>query len=316
MVDVCICSYNPDPNKMRLVLNAIATQSARQAINTVIIVDNGSSPKLDNNLLSCFKQTDIAARIVFESTQGIINARIRAINESTSDWLLFVDDDNELALDYVEQGIAFFKSNPDVGCFGGKLLLPEHLKPPRWAAPFLPFLGLRDEGEKVISNFSNEYGPWEPPTAGAWLHRSVANEFLRRVDLQPELLLLGRKGTTGLASCEDSLIMRGASVVDLKNAYVPQLVLWHHLDQRKFKMLFLLKLLFAFGSSHMLLESSLAGKVKNNRCYSSLFRTLLLMKFSFLKNTTKSFVFAVGTALYHYGAYKQYSRLINIKNGD
>lgn len=309
MVDVCVCSCNPDYRRLSNVLGTIFNQSARRLIDSVLIVDNGSSPRLPVAFIDEYQHLDIPSRIVVELTPGVIHARIRAMNETTGGWLLFVDDDNELSYDYIERSIEFIEANPDVGCFGGKLLLPESVRPPQWFLPFLPFLGIRNEGDQVIKNISDSYGSWEPPTAGAWIHRRVVDEFLRRVTLQPDLLRLGRSGTNGLASCEDSLIMRGASAVGLLNAYVPQLALWHHLDKRKFRIRFVLKLMLGFGGSHVLLESCLAGVTKYERCYTSRIRTLLLMKMSFIRNYRKSFLYALGAALYHYGAYKEYSRL-------
>jgi glycosyltransferase involved in cell wall biosynthesis len=309
MIDICICTHNPAHHTLHLVLDALLRQSNCRAINSLLIIDNGSNPALSANVIARFQQNDIPARVIVEPTPGLIHARIRAINETTSHWLLFVDDDNELAADYIECGLKFIATNPDVGCFGGKLLLPKTVCPPKWAQLFLPYLGIRDEGEQVIKQLSYSYGPWEPSGAGVWVHRKVADEFLRRITKQQELLRLGRKGSSGLASCEDSLMMRGAAAVGLKNAYVPQLVLWHHLDNRKFRIKFLWRLMLAYGGSHILLESSLAGQVRHNSCYESLLRTVLLMKVSFVKNLPKSVRIAIGSALYHYGAYKEYSRL-------
>ena len=60
----------------------------------------------------------ITARIVCEPELGLYAARHRAIRETDGDWIIFVDDDNELRPDYVSEGVRFISEHPEVGCFG------------------------------------------------------------------------------------------------------------------------------------------------------------------------------------------------------
>jgi hypothetical protein len=67
-----------------------------------------------------------------------------------------------------------------------------------------------DEGDKIIFGTAEQWGPWEPPTAGAWVHRKVLNEYLYRSQKDERLFKLGRTGKGILTSCEDSIMMRGS----------------------------------------------------------------------------------------------------------
>jgi glycosyltransferase involved in cell wall biosynthesis len=68
-----------------------------------LIIDNNSQPSLAENV-------DLGwhpyARVVREEQLGLTAARLRGIKESTAALLVFVDDDNVLAADFLEQAIA------------------------------------------------------------------------------------------------------------------------------------------------------------------------------------------------------------------
>lgn len=253
MLDICICTHNPRRDVIRKAVEAIAAQVFERSLFRVLVVDNRSNPPLDADVLTPLVEAGIDARIVVEDAPGIARARLRAMSETDAPWVLFVDDDNELAPDYLEVGSRFLNANPKAGCFGGKLILAPDLSPPSWVTPFLPYLGIVDHGEQEIIATEDRWGPWEPPTAGAWVRREVLGRYVERAN-DPRVFSLGRNGVTGLASCEDSLIMRGAASLGFSSAYVPSLRLWHHLEPRRFEYRYLLPLMIGYGRSVVLLE--------------------------------------------------------------
>lgn len=78
----------------------------------------------------------ILASMMVESALGLVHVSHRAARETQSDWLLFVNGGNELAVDYIISGVDFASAHPDAGCFGGKLLLLADLRRPFAAQPF------------------------------------------------------------------------------------------------------------------------------------------------------------------------------------
>jgi len=219
---------------------------------------------------------------------------------------LFVDDDNELDPDYIRHGLSFIQGHPDVGCFGGRLLLAQNIEPPKWVRPFLPYLGIKDEGDTVILGTGEQWGPWEPPTAGAWTHRKVLNEYSRRSQQDERLFKLGREGKQNLASCEDSILMRGSRDVGMKNAYVPSLCLRHHLDKNRFRFRYLTRLMWAYGVSHVVLETVLRGPYPIPEYYKSGRAFLKLLLSILWRETRKSAQFAIGLIAYHLGARREH----------
>uniref|UniRef100_A0A832H5C0 Glycosyltransferase family 2 protein n=1 Tax=Oscillatoriales cyanobacterium SpSt-402 TaxID=2282168 RepID=A0A832H5C0_9CYAN len=257
VLDVCICTHNPRRDIFVIVLNAIANQTLSKDAYKVWVIDNCSTPPVTDIDLLPLKNVGVDYQIVLEPQLGNLHARRRAVEETNGELLVFVDDDNELTSHYLETAVAIAANNPNLGCFGGKLLLASTIPHPKWIEPLLPYLAVRDFGDDIITNLSNHWGEWEPPTAGAGVRRQVLKRYLERLSEIPEALKLGRRGRSGLLSCEDSLMMRGAYDLGLECSYQPGLVLIHHLNPTRFKLLYLLKLMYSYGRSHVILERTL-----------------------------------------------------------
>lgn len=308
-VTVCICTHSPRAEVLERVLAALAAQTVGLEAFVVLLVDNASVPPLDLKDLQPLVAAGVRIRLVHEAALGLVYARHRAARETNAEWLLFVDDDNELAADYIAQGLAFAERNPDVGCFGGRLLLPDDVRPPPSARPFLAYLGIRDYGSEPIVCLSDRWGPWEPAGAGAWVHRRVMQAYLDERAGHADIGRLGRRGHAMLASCDDSLLMRSAARVGLKNAYVPSLVLKHHLDPRRFRADYLLRLMRAYGASHVLLEHLTGSDQSPPSVYRSALATLAVSLRDSAKGALRSPLFAAGRWMYHMGAREEARRI-------
>jgi glycosyltransferase involved in cell wall biosynthesis len=316
MIDVCICTHNPRIDTLKKVIASIANQSEKLQIR-VLLIDNASIPALDKTILSLLTQEGIKAKVIYEPIPGLQQARLAAIKNSKEDWVLWVDDDNELDIDYVRSGLLFIKEHPEVGCFSGKLLLPNYVKHAKWINSFLPYVGIRDLGETEIISKADYWTPAEPPGAGVFTNKKILNRYFNRSITERDFFKLGRTGSGGLASCDDSLMMRGAFLDNLSCAYVPGLSLIHHIDTKKrFKFKYLLKLMYAYGSSHVLLESLLTdSQIATPIHYSSrkFFLKLLLEAAKGL--TGRPTVFSLGMMAYHLGSRAEYIRQNANKQG-
>jgi glycosyltransferase involved in cell wall biosynthesis len=257
-LDICLCTRDPRPEILGLAIGSLARQGVPPGTFQLLLVDNGSTPPLGEALLAPLRAAGHPARIVREERPGLTAARLRAIAQTSAPWMLFVDDDNELAEDFVAIGLEFSRSRGDLGCFGGRLLLPDSVKPPRWAEPFLPYLGIKDAGAEVLTGAADRWGPWEPPGAGFWIRRDQLEAYRALLEGDQRAFDLGRRGRAGLASCEDSLMARQSLALGLLNAYQPRLALGHHLDPARFRLGYLVRLMRGFGESQVLLEVILA----------------------------------------------------------
>lgn len=258
-MEVCLCTFNPRLDVLRVVILSIASQSVHADTFSFLLVDNASSPPLRPELLAPLKKKGIVCRLVCENRAGIFQARNRAMRESKQPLILWIDDDTELPENYIEQCLEIAKNNPHIGCFGGKLLIGPNCRYSKWTLPIHPWLAIIDRGDAPITNKANHWGPWEPPTAGAVVRRQVVDCYLDFVDKLPNGYVIGQVGNKALLRGEDSLLMRMAHRVDLACSYQPQLRLIHHLDNRRFKARYLFKLFYGYGRSYVLLEKILGN---------------------------------------------------------
>ena len=309
-IDVCICTHNPRLEILKIVIEALASQTFDHSLFRVTIVDNASAPPIPDLVLNALVEAGISSRIIREEMLGIARARLRAIEETDSEWLLFIDDDNEPAYDYIENGVAIIASTPGLGCFGGKLLLPPHIIPPERIKPLYPALALKDCGDEVITNNVTYWGPWEPPTAGAYVNRKVLELFKKKSGELESFFLLGRKGLKSFASCEDSLLMRGAASIGLCSSYQPSLVIYHHINADRFNVLYLLRLMYGFGVSVTRLEMMID---RTNAHLATLYGDKKSLRMTLLRNfvheSRSSVLQALSSFLYHLGSYREYSRI-------
>jgi glycosyltransferase involved in cell wall biosynthesis len=258
-VTVCVCTHNPRRDVLRSCFEAIAAQRDAAGLS-VLVVDNRSQPPLDVDDVAPLTAAGLPVRIVREERLGNVHARARAIADSDSPWILFVDDDNELAPDYVARGLATIAANPALGCFGGRLSLPAGTVVPRWLQPLLSFIAIRDYGDTPDVRCEMRDGPWIPATAGAFVRRPVAERYRARVASDPVVASLGRKGRRGLGSCEDTLMMFGGCDLGYYSGYEPTLRLIHHLDPRRFTFGYMVRLMYGYGRSLVQLDRLTGGE--------------------------------------------------------
>ncbi len=248
---VLICTHNPEPLKLYKVLDSISKNSGSFR---VVLVDNAS----DNSAPRDF-QVEFDFTYVYEPRIGNSYARYRALKEVKQDELaIFVDDDNYISSNYIEKALQLFSEHPNWGCFGGKQVIDPRVRVPWGMKIFLPYVGIRDLGPRVLETSATTY--WEtvePIGAGMCISPEVVRYFLEESNFNEELFFsLGRK-KSGLMSGEDSFIARQAAFVGLKWGYSPELVLEHSIKQSRLTFRYLSALLTAYGRSDVILNNAL-----------------------------------------------------------
>lgn len=260
MLDICVCTHNPNQQLFEIILQALANQTLSKDKYQVWIVDNASDLPIDNDDLAVLSDAGVRFNLLSAPKLGLTYARQVAIEATSGAWLIFVDDDNELTPSYLEIVLEIIKNNSQIGCFGGKLLLPNNIHYPQWMEIMLPYLAIRDVGDKVLSNCVDCWSECEPPGAGFVIKREVLKLFESRLEKLPPELVIDRQGKS-LLSGGDSMITRGAYKLGLECSYQPQLQLIHHIKPQRFTFLYLLRLLYAYGRSYVLLERILDNSV-------------------------------------------------------
>lgn len=253
VLQACVCTHNPRRASFRKALASIARQTVRPPGFELVVIDNASSPPISD--AECRQIIGaIPLRIEREQELGLAAARLRSVSETSAEWVVFVDDDNELMPEYFESALRVISENPELGCFGGKLLLPGEVTCTPWIRPLLGFLAVRDHGDKPVTACSADWGIWEPPAAGAVVRRSLLQRYRNVLLNSSTSHRLGRKGARSFGACEDALLMSGAYDLGLAASYQPSLRLIHHIDPSRLHFGYLMRLMYGHGHSRILLE--------------------------------------------------------------
>jgi glycosyltransferase involved in cell wall biosynthesis len=196
---VIICTHNPRPAYLHRVLEALRAQTVPMTEWELLLVDNASKERLAEGWdLSWHPQ----ARHLREEKLGVVHARSRALRESRGDILVFVDDDNVLAENYLAAAAALLRERPDLGVLGTGLSVGEfEVPPPKSIEYYLPGLVVWDMKRDYWTNFGG-YTPGMPVGAGMCVRREVAELHLSRVEGDPWRQKLGRSGL-GMGAGED-----------------------------------------------------------------------------------------------------------------
>src|SRR5580658_7466146 len=110
-ISVIICAHNPRRDYLSRALDALKAQSLPREQWELLLIDNASKEPLANSLDLSWHR---GGRHVLEKELGLTPARLRGIREASGEVLVFVDDDNVLAPDYLDHALGIARSHPFV----------------------------------------------------------------------------------------------------------------------------------------------------------------------------------------------------------
>ena len=230
MVDasVIICAHNPRPHYLDRVLEALRKQVLPYEQWELLLIDNASEPALAS-------QWDISwhpnSRHIREDELGLAAARQRGAIEAAAELLVFVDDDNVLADDYLAQALKIQQDWPVLGTWGSGTIVPEfERQPAEHLRRYLSRLALR---ENRRANWSNVL-PCDnatPAGAGICVRAGVAREYCRLYNAET-IRLTGRKGTA-LVGHEDYEIAYVGCSLGFGMGVFPELRMTHLIPKER-----------------------------------------------------------------------------------
>lgn len=197
LISVVVCTYNPTDDVLARALDAILSQDLDRAAWELIVVDNNSNPAVNSR--PCI--TDRGVRIVTEKEQGLSKARECGLNHAEGSILVFVDDDNLLAPNYLTKVSEIF-ADPTIGVVSGTITPEYDEQPPAWIANFENMLAVRrppNEGTYLAD--APPYNEHFAIGAGMAVRRDVIEGYYRSI-AEGSAYVSGRVGTQ-LSSSED-----------------------------------------------------------------------------------------------------------------
>lgn len=245
---VVICSHNSRLDYLQRVLDALRGQTMPVSEWELVLVDNGSreplAPKVD---LSWHPHGCVARNDVPENEASLVGARVRGMGESTAALLVFVDDDNVLAPDYLVQAVAVGERHPNLGAWGGQIVLCYEDPARRLPAELEGLLCFR---ELTTARWSNLVDQWDctPWGAGLCVRRRVADAYLNLLEREPDRRRLDPNGREMRFGGDTDLVNTGLRF-GLGKGVFPELSLTHLIPARRCEPVFIERALEAHGYS-------------------------------------------------------------------
>jgi glycosyltransferase involved in cell wall biosynthesis len=208
-ISVIICTHNPRPDYLMRVLEALKSQTLPKDQWELLLVDNASKERLA-------EKWDLGwhpgARHIRETEAGLTPARLRGINESQGELLVFVDDDNILSSDYLELALEIGIERLYLGAWGGQCIPEFEIVPPDWFVPFYGFLTISEFKTDRWSNYPLGTEHSLPCGAGMCIRKMVADSYVVNTNRNKVLRGLDRSGKLLLGGGDFDL---AATAIDL-----------------------------------------------------------------------------------------------------
>lgn len=249
-ISVITCSHNPRLDYLKRVLDALQSQTLDQKRWEYLLIDNASDSPLESGVGLSWHPN---ARHVREEKLGLTHARLRGISESTGEVLVFVDDDNVLDHDFLEQAMKVASEWPTLGTWGGQTRPGFESQPPDWTRQYWSRLVIREFDSDRWSNQASQAEAM-PCGAGMCVRRSVANYYAELHASGQRNVLMDRAGDS-LISGGDSDMAICACDVGLGMGMFTSLKLTHLIPAERLTEDYLVRLVEGLAYSSVVLDS-------------------------------------------------------------
>jgi glycosyltransferase involved in cell wall biosynthesis len=237
-ISVIICCYNSSrllPETLRFMANQQVSHSRAWE---VIIVDNNSKDDTGEVALAEWKKYGLSVpfSVVKESKPGLSHAREAGIKHANHDLLLFCDDDNWLAPNYLERACQLMQQKPEVGILGGLNTPISSIELPQWLVDFETAYACGPQAARngVVSDERLYI------TGAGMVIKKEIFDILHKLGFKSQLT--DRKGDE-LSSGGDTEMCFVAAMLGYKLYYDSSLKLQHFLEPRRLTWAYFIKLM-------------------------------------------------------------------------
>jgi glycosyltransferase involved in cell wall biosynthesis len=271
-ISVIICSHNPRPDYLGRVLEGLKAQTLSRAEWELLLVDNASRRRLADAWDLSWHPYHAHVR---EDELGLTLARLRGIRESSGSLLLFLDDDNLPAPDYLERAVTIEQMYPHLGVVGAGTLEPEfEIAPAPELIPLLGRLALRTSPCSLWTNNPKDAQcvPWG---AGLCVTRSIAAAYVQIIERLKISQVLDRHGER-LFCGGDDLFSWVAARSGSGFGVFPELRITHLIGGHRLNRAYFLRLVHDHAYSHGILNYLYFGDQHERSGVEAMVRALLM----------------------------------------
>ena len=249
-LSVITCAHNPRTEYLNQVFHGLRAQTLDKQRWEYLLIDNASTEPLASSVDLSWQSN---ARHVREDKQGLTHARLRGMREALGEILVFVDDDNVLDADYLEQVIDVSARHPTIGAWGGQRRPLFAQQPPQWTRRHWGQLALYEFERDSWSN-NHELAETMPNGAGLCVRKPVADFYAELHANGQRAFVMDRNGSS-LISGGDVDLAACACDIGLGVGLFASLKLGHLIPSERLTEDYLLRLTEGIGYSGVILES-------------------------------------------------------------
>lgn len=247
-LSVIICTHNPKLSVLDRAVAALRAQDLAVSGFEFLIIDNGSENPLPKSLVEWHPQ----GRIMREETLGLTHARLRGIRESAGQLIVFIDDDNVLAPDYLSVAADIAMKHQQIGAFGASMRPEFEVSPPKSILPYVEYLACSEISRDYWSNHGSK---WATPSGGGiCVRRTVAEQYARMIADDPLRKALGRSGKK-LTAGEDHDLALTATDMGLGVGRFHRLQLIHVIASQRLTEEYIIRLMAGIGQCTKVLDA-------------------------------------------------------------
>ena len=201
LVSVIVCTRNPRADYFARALDGLRGQTLAGASWELLVIDNASDEKLAGRIDLSWKP---GARLVREEKLGLTPARLTGIREAAGELLVFVDDDNVLDGDFLEQAWRIARERPFLGAWSGQCRPDFETPPPDWTGRYWGNLVIREFTQDKWSNLPL-LAATMPCGAGLCIRRQAARHYLFLHESGQRAIQLDRSGASLLSGGDNDM---------------------------------------------------------------------------------------------------------------
>ncbi|MCS6206979.1 glycosyltransferase family 2 protein [Shewanella baltica] len=242
-VSFIVCTHNGE-SKIRRVVEAIKCNHSKHNNYEIILVDNNSTDKVVKVFLDSVN--DLPHIIVHEKKQGLVFARIAGVDVAKYEWIVFVDDDNYLDCDIIEEIFSKADKNANIGAMGGVGIL-EKGSNLNWFNALSRAVAVGPQAKIKECNRSDLYRVKTLFGACLCIRKEILVSYYRN-GYSP--VLTGRKGNK-LISGEDSEICEMVKNIGFYCVFNPNIKFSHDINMERIDKQYFQSLFRSFGVAYV-----------------------------------------------------------------
>ena len=227
-ISIIVCCYNSEAVIEAALQSLIAQQLPVNYLAEVILVDNNCTDNTvakGREIWNRYSTSSMPLCVIKEILPGLTHARKAGVAAAHYDIVIFCDDDNRLAPDYLSVAVSLMQQHPEIGAAGGICKgFTDDVFPAWWPAHAHAYaVGRQGHTSGDISKLQYLWG------AGLIARKSILQTVLN--DSYP-LLLSDRKGAL-LSSGGDSEICARILLMGYKLWFEEKLQLQHYIHPKR-----------------------------------------------------------------------------------